>query len=262
MRSQFSLSRFEIHGLSLWDRRALLGRLSVICVLLLPVRVSGQANWQACSSGGGQCLPTGNVGIGTASPGMPLQVISTNGNTARFTSAGDGVSWLYFNDNSAASDVIIGSRSGGFAVQTGGAGRFVINSSGNVGIGTTNPAHRLHVAGTIGAQEVIVSTTGADYVFNPNYHLVPLAEVASYINKNHHLPDIPSEPEVREKGVSLGEMQAKLLAKIEELTLHMIAEHERNDQLERENRKLKDDIETRLTQIEVGQRSGLTASVH
>jgi len=56
------------------------------------------------------------------------------------------------------------------------------------------------------------------------------------------LPDIPSEAEVREKGVSLGEMQTKLLAKIEEITLHMIQEHERNDRLEQQNRELQERI--------------------
>jgi hypothetical protein len=106
---------------------------------------------------------------------------------------------------------------------------------GNVGIGTTTPQHTLHVAGTIGAEVVIVSSTGADYVFQPNYHLSPLSEVATYIEQNHHLPDIPSAKEVQARGVNLGDMQTKLLAKVEELTLHMI-------QLEQQNQELKDRI--------------------
>jgi hypothetical protein len=88
--------------------------------------------------------------------------------------------------------------------------------------------------GTIGAKEIIVSSTGADYVFQPNYRLRPLSEVRAYIQANHHLPDIPSASEVAQKGLSVGDMQTKLLAKIEELTLHMIQEHERNDRLEQE----------------------------
>ena len=120
--------------------------------------------------------------------------------------------------------------------------------AGNVGIGTTNPQHPLHVAGTIGAEEMIVSSTGADYVFNPGYRLAPLTEIAAYINENHHLPDIPSASEVREKGASVGEMQAKLLAKIEELTLHMIQAEERNNRLEQQNRGLQERI-TRLESL-------------
>lgn len=101
--------------------------------------------------------------------------------------------------------------------------------------------------GTIGATEVIVSSTGADYVFDPAYHLRGLADVSAYIQQNHHLPDIPSEAEVKEKGVGIGEMQSKLLAKIEELTLHLIQEHERNDRLERQNR----DIQEKLARLGV-----------
>jgi hypothetical protein len=80
---------------------------------------------------------------------------------------------------------------------------------------------------------VIVTAAGwSDYVFQPAYRLKPLSEVAAYIQQNHHLPDIPSEAEVREKGISLGEMQSKLLAKIEELTLHLIQSEDRNRDLE------------------------------
>jgi hypothetical protein len=67
---------------------------------------------------------------------------------------------------------------------------YIKGTSGYVGIGTTNPQHLLHVAGTIGAEEVIVSSTGADYVFQPGYRLRPLSEVNAFIQENHHLPDL------------------------------------------------------------------------
>jgi hypothetical protein len=111
--------------------------------------------------------------------------------------------------------------------------RMRITSAGNVGIGTSNPQYLLSVRGTIGAQEVVVTNTGwSDYVFRPDYHLRPLAEVKTYIQEHRHLPDIPSESEVKEKGVSVGEMQSKLLAKVEELTLHLIQAEERNQELQ------------------------------
>jgi hypothetical protein len=116
-----------------------------------------------------------------------------------------------------------------------------VTPGGSVGIGTTSPVHSLQVAGTIGAEEVIVSSTGADYVFDDGYKLAPLNDVAAYIAANHHLPDIPSAEEMKENGASVSEMQSKMLAKIEELTLHMI-------EIEGENH----DLRHRMEQLEKG----------
>ena len=111
---------------------------------------------------------------------------------------------------------------------------------GNVGIGTTSPTHKLTVEGAIGARDVIVTNAAwADYVFHPGYRLRPLSEVSAFIQEHHHLPDIPTEAQVQEQGVSVAEMQAKLLAKIEELTLHMIQADERNTRLEEQNQELR-----------------------
>jgi hypothetical protein len=118
--------------------------------------------------------------------------------------------------------------------------------NGNVGIGTTNPTYPLSVNGIIQAKEVFVNSGWSDYVFAPAYHLRDLHEVSAYIQQNHHLPEIPSAAEVQEKGVSLGDMQAKLLAKVEELTLHMIKAEERSDRLEKQNQQLRD----RLARLE------------
>ncbi len=83
-------------------------------------------------------------------------------------------------------------------------------------------------------------------MFRPSHRLRSLTEVASLIKEHHHLPEIPTETEVQQKGVSLGEMQVKLLAKIEELTLHMIAAEDRSARLERQNQEVRD----RFDQIE------------
>lgn len=137
--------------------------------------------------------------------------------------------------------------------------------SGKVGIATTNPQYTLSVNGNIGAQDVIVTNTGwSDYVFKPGYRVRPLSEVAQFIETNGHLPDIPTEAEVKEKGVSLGDMQAKLLAKVEELTLHMIQQdgenrdlRERLTQQDHENRELR----ARLARLETQAVGGSTRAV-
>ncbi len=90
----------------------------------------------------------------------------------------------------------------------------------NVGIGTNNPKKLLDVAGTIHAQNIEVDLTGwSDFVFDTDYKLPSLKEVEAHIQKYRHLPNIPSEAEVKEEGINIGEMQAKLLQKTEELTL-------------------------------------------
>ena len=94
-----------------------------------------------------------------------------------------------------------------------------------VGIGTVSTfGYKLAVNGTIGAKEVKVelSSSWPDYVFKSDYMLPNLSEIEGYINTNKRLPDIPSDDEVKENGISLGEMNAKLLQKIEELTLYVI----------------------------------------
>jgi hypothetical protein len=123
------------------------------------------------------------------------------------------------------------------------ADHMTISESGNLGIGTTNPQYKLAVEGAIGARDIVVTNTPwSDYVFQPGYRLRPLSEINAYIQQHRHLPDIPSEAEVKEKGVSVGEMQAKLLAKIEELTLHLIQQESSNrdlrEQMARENKQL------------------------
>ncbi len=108
--------------------------------------------------------------------------------------------------------------------------------NGNLGIGTTTPKNLLDVKGTIHAQEVKVDMNNwSDFVFHPSYQLKPLTEVEKFIKANGHLQDIPSATEVEQNGVNVGEMQKKLLQKVEELTLYTI---EQNKKLEEQNKKL------------------------
>ena len=99
----------------------------------------------------------------------------------------------------------------------------LVPNGGNVGIGVNNPSEKLSVNGNIVAKKVRVTQTGwPDYVFHANYPLLPLPDLQAFIQKNKHLPEVPSEKQVSEKGLDLGEMNAVLLKKIEELTLYII----------------------------------------
>jgi hypothetical protein len=111
---------------------------------------------------------------------------------------------------------------------------------GNVGIGTTNPNNKLDVNGTIHSKEVKVDLLGwSDFVFKKEYKLATLEEVEKHINEKGHLENIPSEEEVLKNGINLGEMNAKLLQKIEELTLYMIEMKKDNLEIKKENIQIK-----------------------
>ncbi|WP_194150830.1 hypothetical protein [Flavobacterium pectinovorum] len=123
--------------------------------------------------------------------------------------------WRYLLDSK--SDVV----SVGNLKITGTTNSYVLN--GNFGIGTINPKNKLDVNGTIHSQEVKVDMNGwSDFVFKKEYNLPTLKEVENHIAEKGHLENIPSEKEVLKNGINLGEMNAKLLQKIEELTLYMI----------------------------------------
>jgi len=95
--------------------------------------------------------------------------------------------------------------------------------NGNVGIGTATPTDKLSVKGKIRAQEIKVETNGwADFVFAKGYQLPSLQATEQHIIARGHLPGIPSAIEVAKEGIELGEMNKRLLQKIEELTLHLI----------------------------------------
>ncbi|WP_160714581.1 hypothetical protein [Chitinophaga solisilvae] len=97
--------------------------------------------------------------------------------------------------------------------------------SAGLGIGTAaKGSSRLAVDGTIAARRVKVTQAASwpDYVFQDNYPLMSLEQTAEFIRQNKHLPEIPTTDEVAREGVDLGEMNRKLLQKLEEMTLHMI----------------------------------------
>lgn len=115
-----------------------------------------------------------------------------------------------------------------------------IQHQGFVGLGVANPKNRLEVNGTIRSKEVKIEATGwSDFVFDKDYKLPSLTEVENHIKEHKHLPDVPSEAEVMENGINVAEMQAKLLQKIEELTLYVIDQQKEIKELKEELKTLK-----------------------
>ena len=120
--------------------------------------------------------------------------------------------------------------------------KMVLNQDGNLGIGTTNPTYKLDVIGTIRSREVKVDLNGADFVFEKDYRLMPLSELEKYIQIEKHLPEIATAKEMGANGVELGNLNSKLLQKVEELTLYIIDQKKSMDDLKEivnsQNRKI------------------------
>ncbi|MEL7147664.1 MAG: hypothetical protein AAFO69_14920 [Bacteroidota bacterium] len=166
----------------------------------------------------------GKVGIGTNSPDDRLTVegdvnIGGTGNGRIKTRHIDGKSHtstnfgtLFLNYNSTA-PVHVGRSSN--------QSNLLIH--GKVGVGISTPSEALEVNGSIRAKEIrCEASPWPDYVFTDDYQLNSLSSIAAFISENGHLPNIPSAAEVEQNGIALGEMNAKLLEKIEELTLYAI----------------------------------------
>ncbi|RIV46059.1 fibronectin type III domain-containing protein [Flagellimonas pelagia] len=112
----------------------------------------------------------------------------------------------------------------------------------NVGIGTTNTqGYRLAVAGNMIAEGVKVELQGnwPDFVFEEKFQLMDLEKVREYIKENGHLPNIPSAEKIKENGIDLGDMDAKLLQKIEELTLYILRQQNQIELLQNDIKQLK-----------------------
>ena len=202
--------------------------------------------------------PTGNVAIGTTSPTYTLSVLGTTQNvlSAKFLlshsivdiESGAGYnSYLRFMNNGVNKWDLASETTGGLRIYdyANSLTRLLITPIGNVLVGKTsqvNTNYKLDVNGSIRSNEVVVNTTGADFVFNGNYKLRDLKEVEKFIQKNKHLPDIESAKDMEEKGLELGKMDMKLLQKIEELTLYMIDFKKEMDKMKGENQKLKEEI--------------------
>ena len=119
-----------------------------------------------------------------------------------------------------------------------------VNAQAGIFTGLTvnfqNINNDLSVKGSISAKRVSLAVgTFPDYVFEPSYKLKPLEEVEAYIKKHHHLPNVPAAQKVIKGGLDVGQMNILLMEKVEELTLHAIAQNKQIKQLLKEVKTLK-----------------------
>jgi hypothetical protein len=124
----------------------------------------------------------------------------------------------------------------------------VIDGSGNVVIGATTGAtgYILSVKGRLACDEILIDDQmyWPDYVFQKDYDLLTIDEFRNSVETNKHLPGIPSADEISENGgFHVGDMQKKLLEKIEELSLYIIELNERVKTLETEKHELESNPE-------------------
>ncbi|MBI2273959.1 MAG: hypothetical protein HYU70_09200 [Bacteroidetes bacterium] len=197
-------------------------------------------------------LGNGNVGIGTAAPSEKLTVsgnVSANalysatniegqqvrlftgngGSKLRFTSNNYGFAFEQPNDATLFRLTRSDNTTNVLQSWDGIGNTFI---SGNLGIGSESASEKLSVNGNIKAKKLIITPTGwSDYVFDQDYKLRSLSSLEAFIKENKHLPEVPSANEVAEKGISVGDSQALLLKKIEELTLYILNQQKQIDEL-------------------------------
>jgi hypothetical protein len=192
--------------------------------------------------------PDGNVGVANNDPVSRLHILggtdaglTANNNGFLMLGSAAGGNLIFDNNEIQARNVVAGSD---LFIQNDGGNVILCGAEqGGVGIGVTSGAsipagYLLAVDGKVLTEEVRVELSGdwPDYVFENDYNLTPLDKLRNYITANKHLPNIPAAAEVAKNGFELGDMQRRMVEKIEELTLYVL-------QLESEMKEMKKKME-------------------
>ncbi|MGB3074916.1 MAG: hypothetical protein WBB36_06325, partial [Chitinophagales bacterium] len=188
----------------------------------------------------GKVYCTGNVGIGTTNPQAQLQV--DFGEDAEPTGGGFIVSGSMTSTNIAIDNNEIMARNNGAVsklfLNNDGGDVSMCYAGGSVMIGASVPAtgYLLSVDGKVMCEELKVqlSESWPDYVFDENYSMPSISELKKFVTTNKHLPGIPAADVMKEHGLSVGEMQTKMMQKVEELSLYIIQLQDQIDALKQQ----------------------------
>jgi hypothetical protein len=213
---------------------------------VMTIEANSQANTFYVNSGGEVALggvPNGGrlylYGSEAYYPFVNFDPVANANAGLCFREAGTFVAWLW---RSGADDLVrINNANSAYRND------ITILSDGRVGIGTAAPAtgYALSVNGKAVCTEVLVDAVAnwPDYVFHNDYKLMSLGELEKSIKENNHLPGIPSAATAEESGILLGDMQKKLLEKVEELTLYTIQQDKQITDLQKKYEELQKTVE-------------------
>jgi hypothetical protein len=163
----------------------------------------------------------GDVGVGTGSPEAPLHVVTdVAGVGLQLDAPGD----IFFRERNTTTGQFVDFNLIGNEMRI------------NFGTGASGPELRLDNNGNL----IILGGYTPDYVFEPDYPLMSLDDLAAFIDENKHLPNVPSDAEVKAtRAINVNEFQMRLLEKVEELTLYTLQQHETIGALQAEVAELK-----------------------
>jgi hypothetical protein len=171
-------------------------------------------------------------GVSTPAEGYGIGVYGTGGyRGVQGFAAGGAYAYSVYGVYGSATGTA-GTRIGVYGTASGGttnwaayfAGDAYISSDLRIATTTQATGYALSVNGKVACEEVLVEdlVNWPDYVFADDYKLMSLDELEKSIKENNHLPGLPSAAEIEENGLQLGDMQKRLMEKVEELTLYTI----------------------------------------
>ena len=216
----------------------------------LMVLEDGQLNLSnSLAVGFTNALPSAALHIKSAKPAGNTTIIA-DANDPLFTLKNAGVDkgFVLLADDDIKIGTFASNNLGNFVIRTNGADRIVVRPDGKMVLGSPTGSapvsnHLLAVKGRIAATEFTVTNVAAwpDYVFADDYKLKSLEETEAFIKTNKHLPNMPAAAVVEKDGYDIGDMQKRMMEKIEELTLHLIEANKsiKQQQIEIENLKKK-----------------------